>query len=157
MLSLTTGNIQGLTVYIYVCISFIWCCLSNNNSCSINVYRFRAFWLDKSTVTCLFLIRSYLDELFLFLIRSYHDELLFYYQYKQYGGRRQETSIVSDWKQAWKPVYSDVYSYCDCIGTVYTCMNSWKEVKSDIKIQLLFCNTSHGECLTHIIQHECNS
>jgi hypothetical protein len=51
------------------------------------------------------LIRSYLDELFLFLIRSYHDELLFYYQYKQYGGRRQETSIVSDWKQAWELLF----------------------------------------------------
>jgi hypothetical protein len=32
-----------------------------NNSYKINVqnvYRFRAFWLDKSIVTCLFLIRS---------------------------------------------------------------------------------------------------
>jgi hypothetical protein len=29
-----------------------------------HVYHFRAFWLDKSTVTCLFLIRSYLDEHF---------------------------------------------------------------------------------------------
>jgi hypothetical protein len=29
-----------------------------NNSYRINVYRFRAFWLDKSIVTCLFLIRT---------------------------------------------------------------------------------------------------
>ena len=35
------------------------------NSYRINVYHFRAFWLDKSTVTCLFLIRSFLYELFL--------------------------------------------------------------------------------------------
>ena len=27
-----------------------------------------------------------------------------YNQYKQYGGRRQESTIVSDWKQAWKSV-----------------------------------------------------
>jgi hypothetical protein len=35
------------------------------NSYRNNVYHFRAFWLDKSTVTCLFLIRSFLYELFL--------------------------------------------------------------------------------------------
>jgi hypothetical protein len=35
----------------------------NYNSYRIKVYRFRAFRLIKSTVTCLFLIRSKLDEL----------------------------------------------------------------------------------------------
>jgi len=27
--------------------------------------------------------------------------MFLYIQYKQYSGRRQETTIVSDWKQAW--------------------------------------------------------
>jgi len=27
-----------------------------------------------------------------------------YNQHKQYGGRRQETTIVSDWNQAWESV-----------------------------------------------------
>ena len=41
-----------------------WHYTTINNSYRINVYHFRAFWLDKSTVACLFLIRSYLDEHF---------------------------------------------------------------------------------------------
>ena len=44
-----TMHSQSITILCHV----YW-----NNSCRINVYRFRAFWLDKSTVTCLFLIRS---------------------------------------------------------------------------------------------------
>jgi hypothetical protein len=64
-----------------------------NNSYRINVYRFRSFLLDKSTVTCLFLIHSYLDE----LLRSGTTFLC--NQCKQYGGLRRETTMVSDWKQ----------------------------------------------------------
>ena len=44
----------------YVCNSYSYLSLLSicNNSYRINVYRFRAFWLDKSTITCLFLILS---------------------------------------------------------------------------------------------------
>ena len=37
-----------------------------NNSYRINVYRFHAFWLDKSIVTCLFWIRSLLEHFCVF-------------------------------------------------------------------------------------------
>jgi hypothetical protein len=33
------------------------------NTYRFNIYRYRALWFDKSTETCLSLIRSYLDEL----------------------------------------------------------------------------------------------
>jgi hypothetical protein len=29
-------------------------------------------------------------------------------------------------------IYSGIYSVCECIGTVYTCMNSWKEAYNAI-------------------------
>jgi hypothetical protein len=40
-----SANISSVSIY-------------DNNSYRINVYRFGAFWLDKSTVTCLFFICS---------------------------------------------------------------------------------------------------
>ena len=32
-------------------------------------------------------------------------------------------------------LYINVYSFCDCIGTAYTCMNSWKEAFNPIILQ----------------------
>jgi len=38
---------------------------------------------------------------FAFLIPLLLDEPFLYNQHKQYGDRRREATIVSDWKQAW--------------------------------------------------------
>ena len=38
---------------------------------------------------------------FVFLIRSITSWTFLYNQYKQYGGRRREITIVYDWKQTW--------------------------------------------------------
>ena len=59
----------------------------HNNSYLINVYRFRAFWLDLFA-----LIRSNLDELVRVRTTFWCN------QCKQYGGRRRETTILFDWK-----------------------------------------------------------
>jgi len=48
-------------IYVFIAeqYSYSWQkCSLCDNSYRINVYRLRAFWLDKSIVTCLFWIRS---------------------------------------------------------------------------------------------------
>ena len=48
----------------------------------------------------------------------------------------------------------DIYSVCECIGTAYTCMNSWKEASNTVITVLLYNRRQYEKVGMKLINYD---